>query len=107
MARRSKDSRTRATREAALPSVNGSAWAALWRSENKLDGVSSHLIYHNGKLAVFNSRRLAREHIEREYGYIRTRPDLKAEPHGWKMPIVVKVIVTLNAEVSDSRRPKP
>jgi len=77
--------------------VTGSAWAALWRSKNKTDGARTHLIYHNGKLSVFNSRRHAREHIAREYGYIATRPDLQAEPHGWKMPVAVKVTVTLNA----------
>jgi hypothetical protein len=79
-----------------LAAPDGSAWAALWRSKNKIDGFTTHLIYSGGRLAIFKTRRLAREFITREYGYITARPDLQAEPHGWKLPTAVKVTVKLN-----------
>lgn len=67
-------------------------WGCLWRSENKLDGRTEHLIYDGMCLPVlFRKRREAREYIKQKYGYIRTREDLREEPHGWMMPIVVKV----------------
>ena len=82
------------------------AWAIKWRSENRLDGKTEHLMglwpdysrlanvsgYHR---AVFRTRQQARDFNNKHNGYIRNRPDLQREPHGWKMPIVVKVSVTV------------
>ena len=82
------------------------AWGIKCRSESYLDGkrehlsgrfglgmpsVPSHLAGH--KTMVFETRALARAFIDVHYGYIRKRPDLRREPHGWKMPIPVKVTV--------------
>jgi hypothetical protein len=71
------------------------AWGVLWRSKNRLDGVQRHLMYDyiGCNLLVFRTRRRARMWIEEHHGYIRTRPDLRAEPHGWMMPIPVRVTV--------------
>jgi len=66
-------------------------WGVLWRSNNRLDGVREHLIYDSRIPLLFITRREARKFIAERYGYLRARPDLKAEPHGWKMPIPVKV----------------
>lgn len=78
-------------------------WAVKWISDNELDGHSEHLLgaAHVGKpdelggytIMVFGSRRDARAHIKSRYGYIRTRPDLRREPYGWKMPRAVRVAV--------------
>ena len=48
-------------------------------------------------LAVFESRDAAREFIKSKYGYIAgsPRPDLRREPHGWRMPVAVKVVVAV------------
>ena len=74
-------------------------WGALWRSNNYLDGQCFHIINEMGALpALFRTRREAREFIEKVYGYIRTRPDLKAEPHGWKMPITVRLQIRVTTE---------
>lgn len=75
----------------------GSAWAALWTSRNQLDGLTRHLIYENGVPALFPKRRFARNFIRAQYGYIATRADLRAEPHGWRLPVAVKVTVTLSS----------
>jgi hypothetical protein len=69
-------------------------WAPKWTSKNHTDGVTSHLIWDNLLPALFRSRRECREFIEHKYGYIRNRPDLQREPHGWKMPRPVKVTIT-------------
>ncbi len=66
-------------------------WGVLFRSDCKLDGKREHLMFENNLPALFVTRKQAREWITKNYGYIRTRPDLRAEPHGWKIPIPVRV----------------
>jgi hypothetical protein len=40
---------------------------------------------------MFRSRSEARKYRDKSYGYIRKRIDLKQEPHGWKLPRVVRI----------------
>ncbi len=69
-------------------------WAVMWRSENRLDGKRQNLVHNRNRVPVlFATRREAREFINSEYEYIKKRPDLMAEPHGWKMPIPIRVPV--------------
>lgn len=85
--------------------VNHSAWAVLDRTVNRLDGDCSHLIgrYYGKPPAefggcqklLFKTKREARAFIVEKFGYMRTRPDLRREPHGWRMPRPVKVNVTV------------
>ena len=76
-------------------------WAALWRSKNLLDGERKHIINKDDFLpALFRTRREAREFIDQEYGYIRTRRDLREEPHGWKIPIPVRVKIVATPDGS-------
>ena len=70
-------------------------WAALWRSNSALDGKREHIIYEELKPALFRTRHECREFIKQKYSYIAERSDLQDEPHGWKMPIPVKVRITL------------
>ena len=44
---------------------------------------------------LFLTRVSALAAIEKKYGYIRTREYLRIEPHGWHMPIPVKVKINL------------
>jgi len=44
---------------------------------------------------LYRTRAECRTAIEIMFGYFRERPDLRAEPHGWKMPRPVKVKVRL------------
>ncbi len=66
-------------------------WSVLWRSENISDGKTERLHGTGGELPLFKTRQQARDFINEHYGYMRGRSDLKAEPHGWKMPIPVRV----------------
>jgi hypothetical protein len=34
-------------------------------------------------------------YAEEKWGYIKKRDDLRAEPHGWRMPRAVRVTVTI------------
>jgi len=70
-------------------------WAVQWRSRNRMDGESRHFIWENGKPLLFRTQREARERIKAEWGYIAHRPDLRAEPHGWRLPRAVRVRVIL------------
>lgn len=65
-------------------------WGALWRSR---DG--EHIIFENCIPALFTTRKQAREYIEQKYGYIRKREDLRIAPHWWRMPIAVRMTITL------------
>ena len=72
-----------------------SAWGVLWYSKNRLDGITKHLMYGDDCLPVlFQTRREAREWVNGRYGYIRRRKDLRTEPHGWRLPQVVRVNIT-------------
>ena len=68
-------------------------WGALWRSSNKLDGLTSHLLCENHLPVIFISRRKCREWIADRFGYIKHRKDLQSEPHGWKYPRPVRVSI--------------
>ncbi len=68
-------------------------WGVLWRSKNKLDGKQEVIMYNNGIPYLFTTRHEARLFIEEQFGYIRRRPDLQREPHGWQMPVPVKMLV--------------
>lgn len=78
------------------PPLTAHAWAALWRSKNKLDGTTTYIIYSRLLPALFISKKQAQRFIESEYGYIRNRPDLKKEPHGWRMPKAVRVTIKIS-----------
>ncbi len=73
------------------------SWGVVWKSKNKLDGESRHLMYDggNGVPAMFATRKRAQVWITTHYGYIRTRPDLKNEPHGWRLPKPTRVVITV------------
>ena len=70
-----------------------SIWAAQWRSRNRLDGYTRHLCYENCLPVLFHTRKECRKFIESRYGYIAERPDLQEEPHGWMMPLPIKVTI--------------
>ena len=70
-------------------------WGVMWRSDSAFERRSRHLMYENRIPLMFSTRREAREWIKNNYGYISGRPDLQIEPHGWKMPVPVKVRVVL------------
>lgn len=70
------------------------AWAALWHSKNKLDGVSEHIVCFHGAPALFPDRQGARKFISDNFGYISGRPDLRSEPHGWRVPRAIRVKIS-------------
>ena len=70
-------------------------WAAEWHSNCLLDGECRHIIYENLLPVLFRTRRQCRIFIKDKYGYIAERPDLKAEPHGWRIPQAIKVKIVV------------
>ena len=73
--------------------AKGNLWGLLWHSENNLDGITRHLIFDKRLPALFLTQADARHYAEREFGYIKRLPNLRKEPHGWRMPQPVKVQV--------------
>lgn len=70
-------------------------WALKWRSKNKMDGYRECFIYDFGFPLLFISRKVAREYVKQNYSYIAKRLDLQREPHGWKVPRVVRINLTM------------
>lgn len=60
-------------------------------------------MFHNGMPLLFHTRREARQYRDKHYGYIRHRKDLRQEPHGWRLPVPVRVHVTLSSSVVAGR----
>ena len=66
-------------------------WGILWRQENKLEGRRQYLLYRDRMPYLASTRMEARKIINFHWAYLNYRDDLRREPHGWKMPIPVKV----------------
>lgn len=64
-------------------------WGVLWR------GNETHFMFNNCEPILFRTRKEARDHIFMKWHYIKSRPDLRAAPHNWRMPKAVRVTVTL------------
>jgi hypothetical protein len=77
----------------------GERWGLLWRSVNQIDGTTEHLIYENCLPVLFQTCTEARDYAKRKYGYI-LRPDLRAEPFGWRLPKAVRVEITVKQSQS-------
>lgn len=71
-------------------------WGALWRSNCLLDGESKHVMFDKGMPKLFHTRKEAAAWIKETHGYIAKRQDLRREPHGWRMPIPVRVFIKMN-----------
>jgi len=69
-------------------------WGLVWQN-NKRDGKSEHIICRDCTPALFCTRQDARNYRESMYGYFRDRPYLRDEPHGWRMPKVVRLRISL------------
>ena len=72
-------------------------WALEWNSRSVLDGEGhrTHFIHENLFPKLFKTRHEARAWANEEYGYIKTRPDLRAQPHAWRIPRPVRVKLAL------------
>jgi hypothetical protein len=64
-------------------------WAVLtpWQPFN--------VLWNRGEPLLFHTRKEARSWAKENYGYILTRPDLRTDPHNWRMPRPVMVSVKL------------
>lgn len=73
------------------------AWGVKWSTTAKcIDGKTEHL-YGVGKVngLMFATRADTRQYISLNWGYIKTRSDLRDHPHGWNMPKAVRISVTV------------
>ena len=79
-------------------------WAIKTDETSRLDGrkIRLHLFWwkspklvHGTPLMLFRTRRQARDWLKEDRGYIARRPDLRREPHCWRVGKVVRVVVTV------------
>lgn len=74
-------------------------WGILWHSENRRDGVTEHLCYNNeGVPYLFRTRAETLFHIRQVYRHCVMRNDLRAEPHGWRVPRPVRVVISVKVK---------
>ena len=74
-------------------------WGLRWRSKNRLDGEWTHLIFGGDRMpALFRTRAEARTYAEEVFGYIKQRPDLRKEPHGWTFPQPIRVSIAAQGD---------
>lgn len=89
-------------------------WSLRWRTRDweallgKFNGNfhNKHPLpdYIDGyTVMVFPTRQKARDFCKKHFGYIKERKDLQEAPHNWKMPKVVKVMVTVQEVVCRSK----
>lgn len=83
-------------------------WGIVKSSDNWLDGAREWFdpAWQNGLNMVpmprmYVTRREAREACTRMRNDLKGRPDLQAQPHGWKMPRVCKIKVTFELTGKD------
>lgn len=77
-------------------------WAVKWRSYNEFAGKTEFFTCDGLNYVLFRTKKEAVQHIKNGYGYISEMRDLRVEPHGWRMPIPVRVKITLT-EVNHSK----
>lgn len=72
-------------------------WGVLWRTNAaSIDGTREYIVGDYPRPThCFTSRAQARAFIKERWGYIAARPDLRKAPHGWMIPIPVRVRVTV------------
>ena len=70
-------------------------WAPQWNEYTESAGRQRHIMWDKGMPLLFHTRRECRAWITRHYDFIRTRADLRAEPHGWRLPRAVRVNVSI------------
>lgn len=72
-------------------------WGVQWRSKNLTCGEVKHFMRdpNNGDVVLFATRKESEAYIHDRYKYMANRKDLRREPHGWRMPVAVKVKVTV------------
>jgi len=70
-------------------------WGIQWHSKNKRSGEQRYLLWQGGRPLIFETRTKAREHVREVYGYLKHRKDLRSEPHGWHIPKVLRVTVSV------------
>ena len=44
---------------------------------------------------AFETRKQAREYIKAQFGYLARRADLRARSHNWRMPVPIKLRITV------------
>jgi hypothetical protein len=77
--------------------MNGTRkWALLWQQRGP--NANRHVMWQYGHPLLFATRKEARMYARKQYGYIRTRKDLRAPPHGWRMPKAIRVVVKIELE---------
>jgi hypothetical protein len=64
-------------------------WSVRWRQVGP--HAYEHIMYEDLMPVLFRTRAEARAWIEKHYGYIRRRKDLRDKPHCWRMPAPIRV----------------
>ena len=72
-------------------------WAIVWHQKGSPSRCPRHFMGEAGRgmALLFRTRAQARAYRDKEWGYFRTRTDLRGAPFHWRLPRVIKVDVTI------------
>src|SRR5579859_2723074 len=75
-------------------------WVPLWTKCNMRDGLTEHFCIYDRQVRkdgpfFFDTKNACQAYITEKWGYIARRDDLRREPHCWRVPKPVKVIVQI------------
>ena len=70
-------------------------WGVEWHSKSEVDGERRFIMWAFGHPLAFFTRKAAKDWIDENYGYIKKRPDLKGEPHGWRLPQPIRIRISV------------
>jgi hypothetical protein len=68
-------------------------WMPLWRygpQQNETGQIQGPF-----QQTAFLTRRECRAYIQKTWGYIKTRPDLRGAPHHWRLPVPILVEIRI------------
>jgi hypothetical protein len=65
-------------------------WGVWWQAKTSDEG---HLVCENCIPVLFETKREAKEYIDKKFDYIRHRKDLRIAPHYWRSSKPVRVII--------------
>lgn len=74
--------------------VSAARWSVRWHQAGA--HPDEHIVYENCMPVMFRTRAEARSWIEKKFGYIRQREDLRSFPYQWRIPTPIRVQVVEN-----------
>ncbi len=68
-------------------------WGILFKYKDSVYTPCSRIEYKGGIPIIFKTKIACKKYIDKNYGYIKIRKDLRNYPHFWRLPKPTKIDV--------------